>query len=256
MFLFKKIVSAFLMPLPVCLLLLLVGVVCLWWGRHRLGTLFSSIAALLLVCVSSPVLMGTLLTQLETIYPPNPTIPNEVAYVVVLGNWNSEVVNHSPLERLSDNSKARLIKGFELYRAYPKTQLILSGYAGLGRKDRPPHAEVMAEAAKQLGIKPTDIIVEPRAADTYQEATMIAERIGKRPFLLVTDASHMRRAVALFRGQGVEPIPVPTNFRGWTGPIRWQDLFPRGSGVAMADRLWWELLGYQWAQLRGQFVEP
>ena len=110
----------------------------------------------------------------------------------------------------------------------------------------------MASAAKQLGVSPARILTEPRAKDTYTEAKYIAEKVGDKPFLLVTDASHMRRSVALFRGQGAEPIPMPTNYRGWDGPVDWHNLFPDSSGVEKAERLWWEILGYHWARFRGQ----
>ena len=41
---------------------------------------------------------------------------------------------------------------------------------------------------------------------------VVKEIVGKDKFILVTSASHMLRAMALFRKQGMEPIPAPTDY--------------------------------------------
>ena len=60
-----------------------------------------------------------------------------------------------------------------------------------------------------------EIIPLPACADTHDEATHVralATERGWHRILLVTSATHMRRAAALFRTQGIEAIPVPCNF--------------------------------------------
>ncbi len=52
-------------------------------------------------------------------------------------------------------------------------------------------------------------------ADTHDEAVCVralATERGWHRVLLVTSANHMRRAVALFRTQGIDAVPVPCNF--------------------------------------------
>jgi uncharacterized SAM-binding protein YcdF (DUF218 family) len=77
--------------------------------------------------------------------------------------------------------------------------------------------------------------------------------IGKEPFFLVTSASHMPRAVALFKKLGMKPIPAPTGHlakrpRG-RNPQRY---FPSPEGLHKSQRLVYETLGMIWAKFRGQ----
>ncbi len=83
--------------------------------------------------------------------------------------------------------------------------LMLSVVSGRGT------AIVMAELARDLGVCAERIIINGRPLNTYQEALEVAKIVERGDtVILVTSASHMRRAVALFEGQGVDVIPSPT----------------------------------------------
>ena len=75
-------------------------------------------------------------------------------------------------------------------------------------------AEVMKSLAVSLGVPAADIVLEERAANTYENVLFvraILEREGWRSVLLVSSPYHMRRAVGTFRksGSGVTVIPTP-----------------------------------------------
>ena len=67
-----------------------------------------------------------------------------------------------------------------------------------------------ARLAADLGIDPAAIVVMDRAVDTEQEAREVAALLGQTPFVLVTSAYHMPRAMRLMRRAGTHPIPAPT----------------------------------------------
>jgi len=73
-------------------------------------------------------------------------------------------------------------------------------------------AEVMADMALELGIRPEDIIIESRAVDTKDHPIRVKEIFGDDLFILVTSATHMPRAMALFRKHNMHPIPAPTDY--------------------------------------------
>ncbi len=65
--------------------------------------------------------------------------------------------------------------------------------------------------ARALGVPRSDIIVLSRPKDTEEEALAVKRAIGDAPFLLVTSASHLPRAMIFFRHAGLDPLPAPAN---------------------------------------------
>ena len=73
------------------------------------------------------------------------------------------------------------------------------------------------------------------------------------PFVLVTSASHMPRAMGMFRKLGMHPIPGPTGHRikDSQGPHP-SSFFPHASNLLRSETVFHEYLGMAWAKLRGQ----
>jgi uncharacterized SAM-binding protein YcdF (DUF218 family) len=145
---------------------------------------------------------------------------------------------------------ARVVEGVRLHKAVPGSKLLLSGGAVF---DPVPEAEVMAQVAVVLGVKPHDIRLESDSRDTAEEAEMIAKMIGRERFILVTSAAHMPRSMALFRRRGLQPIPAPADFRApetrSSGPSRF---FPGAGALGQTQTALHEYLGLAWAWLRGE----
>ena len=154
-----------------------------------------------------------------------------------------------PNSQISAAALGRVVEGVRLYKAIPGSKLLLSG----GRVFDPvPEAEVMAQIAGLLGVKPQDISLESDSRDTADQAEIIAKMIGRERFILVTSAFHMPRSMALFRKRGLQPIPAPTDF-----PVREPQgfdpdrFFPRASSLGQVETALHEYLGLAWAWLRG-----
>ncbi len=98
----------------------------------------------------------------------------------------------------------RLIEGVRLHREIPGSKLILSGDND--------SAEGMATMAEALGVSGEDIVPAFEPRDTEEESQQIAPIVGAQRFILVTSASHMPRAMGLFRKRGLQPIAAPTDY--------------------------------------------
>jgi uncharacterized SAM-binding protein YcdF (DUF218 family) len=113
------------------------------------------------------------------------------------------------------------------------------------------HADLLASVARMWGVEEADIVKAPPALDTSDEAVNMAPVLGPDAFLLVTSASHMPRAMKLFRHQGTHPIAAPTHHLATHG-LQLDDVVP-GAGPAMkTNAAVHEYLGLFWAKLRGQ----
>lgn len=245
----KKLTSAFLLPYPIAIALLIVGLVLLWFTqRQRLGKILSSVSVVMLLLGGYDVLSGPLILPLERPFSPLSAemvaaMTPAPAAIVVLGSGFRTDKTLPPNDRLSSNGIARLTEAVRLAHILPAARLILSDGVGQG--------ESLAQTAMIMGVPRERITLEGRSGDTSDEAALLPPLVGKEPFLLVTSAAHMRRAMALCRKQGLNPIAAATDFTH--ASVEWSagDLLPRAEGFLRADYALHEWIGYWWSGLRG-----
>ena len=103
-----------------------------------------------------------------------------------------------------------------------------------------------------MGVDESQIEMAKAGWDTEHEARVITKKIGPAPFLLVTSASHLPRAMALFRKQGAKPIPAPTQHRSYAAGFYYRDLFPDPAAMGEMDTAAHEYIGILWSRLRGR----
>lgn len=257
-FLLKKFISFWLMPLPFCLTLLVLGAALLLFSkRQRLARALVASGALLLLLFSNKAVSRALIFPLENTYPPLPSLPAgesppdalaECRYIVVLGGGHGAAPGLSAVNQLSTSARGRLMEALRIARALPQARLVFSGHAGEGRRS---HAAVLAEAAISLGLDPARIVRLDTPRDTEDESESTAELVGREPFVLVTSAWHMRRAVALMRGRGLDPVPGPADYTtrqlhgGQFSDYTWDTESLGRSTWAVYERI-----GYAWVWLR------
>jgi uncharacterized SAM-binding protein YcdF (DUF218 family) len=253
-FVFKKIVAVLISPVPLCLDLLLAGLAFLWCTRRfKAAKVLLSSGTLLLLLLSSSAVSDLLLRPLEYKYRPlvigsNDIAPLQPSYIVVLAGGYLPESDLPPATRLG-NTLPRVIEGIRLLRQLPGCTLVMSGG---GRPGVAPESEVMAEAAESLGVERRRILLESRSRDTASEAKFVRTLVGQDRFILVTAASHMPRAMALFKKQGMDPIASPTDYvtRSSSG-VSALDFVPTGAGILAAGRSVYEYLGLTWEWIRG-----
>lgn len=250
MFLMKKIVSRFLFPLPLSLEFLFVGLFLLWFTRRqRAGKALVTCGTLLLLGLSNIFSSDALLRPLEHRYPPlaveqaGARVP-AVSFIAVLGGFGDDDPDVPITSHISPDLMVRLIEGIFLQREIHGSKLILSG----GNDS----AEGMAKMAEALGVSAQDMmrLAEPR--DTEEESQQIAPIVGAQRFILVTSASHMPRAMGLFRKRGLQPIAAPTDYLAPGHRVDLDDLFPDGYKLFKSQTAFYEYLGLAWEALRGR----
>ena len=248
---FKKLLGALLLPFPLAVALLLLGLVLLWFTkRQRGGRRLIALSAVLLLVGGYDLMSGALIRPLEDAYPAlspaavQSLAPAPVAVVVLGSGYRPQATALPPNDRLSSNGLARLIEGIRLIRLLPQARLIVSDGFGQG--------QALAETAAILGVPHQRIVLEPRSLDTADEAALLPPLVGRAPFLLVTSAAHMRRAMGLCRKLGLDAIAAPADFIG--GGSEWSagDLVPRASGFSRADHALHEWIGLAWGRIRGK----
>lgn len=247
-FLLKKLAGALLMPLP-ALLLLGIGGWILWargrWKRTGQGMV--AVSLLLLSVLSLMPVADAFVRPLERSFPAFPG--DSVDFVVVLGSGHTSDPSLPLSARLSGAALVRLVEGVTIATAQPWSRLVLSGWGGADPK---ANADVYGEVGAALGFPEARMVLEPRPRDTRQEAELLAPLLRGHRFALVTAATHMPRAVALFRAQGLDPVPAPTGQLA-KEPQGFDVLFlvPDENDLARTRLAAHEMLGRIWARLTG-----
>ncbi len=93
--------------------------------------------------------------------------------------------------------------------------------------------------------------VEDRSANTLANAKLSAEILKKddvRKIVLITHASHMPRALMMFRAEGFEVVPAPTAFAFVSNDLP-TDLMPRLPALQNSYLALYEALGAIWYRI-------
>jgi len=252
MFILRKIISTLVLPLNVCLMLLISGVVVLFaTQKQKIAKAMIVAAAFALLLLSVPLTANWLTGTLESQYAPVSTkefSESNIPWIVVLGGGHNS--SRPPGTQLSPSSLARVVEGVRIYRMKGGRKLILSGGAVY---DPVPNAEAMFREAKAFGVSENDVILETKSRDTEEEASLLAPILKQEPFYLVTSAVHMPRAMALFLKQGMKPVasPVDYSFHSQTSPVLLR-LLPNASALQQSERALREFFGILWSRVRGE----
>lgn len=206
MFLFKKIVSAFLLPLPIGLFLLFIAFYFLMRNSYKKAKIFLFLGLSWFVLLSFQPISNAIISPLENSYKALLEIP-KVQYVLVLGSGHKTNKNLSITSQLGSTAVVRLNEGIRIYKKLDNAKLIVSGYKGF---DKNYHSFMSKKLLLDLGVKKENIIKMDKPKDTRQEAIEAKKIIGTNPFILVTSASHMKRSMLLFEKLGLKPIAAST----------------------------------------------
>ena len=241
----SKILSLLIYPLSLSLLLLIAACLVRLTGAGRLANLLTVLATVWLYFCATEFGASQLLAPLEAAYPAfaDEELPQADAIVVLGGGVSGET--RYGLGGDLNQAADRLWRGAELYRAGKAPVMVLSGGAVLA--GGLPEAALMAQKMRGLGLADTAWIEEPRSRTTRENAqysrALLADR-GVHHILLVTSASHMRRAAAVFTAQDFVVTAVATDHQQplRVGPV--PGWLPTLERLARSTRAIHEWVGY------------
>lgn len=217
------------------------------WARGLTAT-----AALFFAATALTPLSDAVTTPLENRFPFPANLPDDLAGVVVLGGAVSPPLTRARGQPALNAAAERLVALADLSRRLPHARLIASGGSGLlfnqaEREDLPTMA-----ALAQMGVAPARVEYENRSRNTWENALFSRDVMGAdavRPWVLVTSAMHMPRAVGVFRVLGIPVVPYPVDYRTRGGGEPWlrADLADNLTVLSYGVREWIGLLAYRLA---------
>jgi uncharacterized SAM-binding protein YcdF (DUF218 family) len=221
MFLASKLFSFVTQPLAWVVVLLLVGLLCMPI-RRRLGTALSWAALTVLLVQGWEPLPDVVIRQLEAQYPGPAAKASLQPYagVVVLGGaLEPAYVWHGHGQVALNSAAERMTVPIALLQNYPHLRLLFTGGEGELFAEGFTEAERAKIFFDSMGVAPQRVVYESASHTTYENAIFSARVTGvdpAQPWLLLTSASHMPRALATFRKAGWNVTAYPVDFRTGT----------------------------------------
>ena len=262
MFSLKKFLASLFSPLSICAELITLGLLLLVFSRkQKTGKVLVTLGIVVLLLCSYEGISGRILQTLESQYfqldlaqvtsrEDGGLATRSVKWIVVLASGVAGDPTLPIQLQISHHSRVRLMEGIRLHRLLPGSKIILTGGIGF---DGPAEATTLSRVAEELGVAKSDMVLEVESRDTKDHPLYVRHLVKEEPFILVTSAFHMPRAMKLFVKQGLVPIPAPA------GPWKpskeiWSpgNLFPSATGLRLAELAYHEYMGITWAWIRGQ----
>ena len=252
-----RLVTGLLRPFNFVCLCTLAATVLVWRAKpgRRSPKIVLSICIGLLFLLSVRQ-MGYLATlSLESAYPPWDGTPERTDTIVVFsGGYHvyDESGKHVDLE---PSTLGRCLHAARLYKKAGGCRIVVSG--GKTRPDDPGPtlAGAMRDFLVDVGVRPSDILLEDGASSTYENAVNTVALLKEhsiRRVILVTDAMHMARSERCLRSQGVDVTPAACNYRATWYAWEVGRFLPSPEGVADMDAAMHEWVGIAWYWLRGR----
>ena len=217
MFIASKLLSFAIEPLFWVLVFLLSGLMLLH-RRPRLGRRLSWLALIVLMVSCWTAGPEVFLRELETRYPPASTVdPRQFTGIVVLGGGLSRADLWIEHDRIALNDQAnRMTEAVALMRQYPHLRLLFTGGSGSVLADDLSEAQRARIFFDAMGVDKSRVTYESQSRNTYENALFSATVDGvdnKKPWLLLTSAFHMPRAMGVFARTGWNTTPWPVDYR-------------------------------------------
>lgn len=242
--LIKKFISFFFEPLGIVITLFILGLYYLYKQKHKRAGRFLFGSVLSLILFSYPPVANYLIAPLENQYQKYQYI-QDVKYIHVLGNGHTTDQTQPLSSQVTNDGTKRVLEGIILHNNMPETTIIFTGYKG--RTDT-PNAVMNSKLSYALGVEENATLLNPKPEDTREEAEFTKTVVGEEPFILVTSASHMPRAMMLFRSLGMNPIAAPTAFYK-DSEVSWMRL-PSAHALFVSTLAMHEYLGIVYAQIK------
>ncbi len=162
------------------------------------------------------------------------TFDEEKSLICVLGtgfNPDSALPANS---RVSGGFLSRLLEGVRLYRALPKSHLVISVAGDATVEDK---RTFLMEMQELLQLDPNRVQLVTEAKSTLDEAIEVkAIRKGEH-VIVVTSAGHMPRAMTTFTGEGLTPSAAPADYgfvrKGSVRDKTWPVGYRRSKGLGL-----------------------
>lgn len=215
-FVISKIIGWGLSPFNFVFILICFAMGFLMKGRFERAKWLLVVVVGIMGCLGVVPISYGLVQRLENAVPNSKIDYDEVAGIIVLGGGIDGGMILLERDEVSLNSAAeRMTTTAQLARKYPRLKIIFSGFSGSLFPQGMPESAAAQRFFDSEGIASDRVVYESRSRNTVENARFSQPLMGgvEGPWVLLTSASHMRRAKAAFEKTGVTVIPHSVDYQ-------------------------------------------
>ena len=181
---------------------------------HQKARRLSILLSILLLAITVLPVGDWLLYPLESRFPPAARLSSPIDGIIVLGG-SEDIAGSLAWDQVELNQHSeRFFVFIKLIKAFPHARHVYSGGTGDPLHQEYKGSEVAKKLLQEQGLDISNILFESESRNTYENAVFTKDLVRPGPdehWVLVTSASHMPRALGIFRKTGWDVIPYPVN---------------------------------------------
>lgn len=257
-FILSKTIGYVVMPSNLLMAIGLIGLLLLFTRFQRLASWLIVTSLVVIAVVGYSPLGRILLLPLEDRFPRWDASRGAPDGIVVLGGAIAPDISVDRGVVALSGAAERVTVTAELAHRYPNARIIFTGGNGTLDPTTPLEAPLAVRELEALGVPHDRITAEEQSRNTIENAVfsrLLADPKPGQRWILVTSASHMPRAIGVFRAAGfdVEAYPVNWHTRGRRDAAELFESFV--GGLAMTDYAAHEWIGLAVYRLTGRTSE-
>ena len=215
-FYLSKILWLILNPFNIFIFVTLLSIFLYFVKLRRLSLIIFLINFVFIALISFLPIGSYLIYNIEKEYHSYIKPPDQVDGILILGGATNPLL-YNEYDQISLNgSSERLVESVFIIKKFDKAKVIFSGGSGLVNRPDLDHAKVAKSFYKKIGIETNQIIFEDKSRNTYENiiySKKIANPKINENWLLITSASHMKRALLIADKNNWKLIPYAVDFK-------------------------------------------
>lgn len=252
-----KNIVGFLEPLGLIWVVLIGYGVWLHRRKRKRETIFIACLVFFIWVMGATPFSSLLLAGLERPYAGLDVKDVPRADAVILLGGGATASRYEPSKMHLTPSGDRVIMAYELMLEDKAPLMVVGGGTVSSEGANFFLSEVTRDWLTENKLKPEQVIALPHCRNTHDEALFVAEMAKTnewKQLLLVTSATHMRRAAATFRTQGLDVFEVPCNFHTLVGRYGGYSvaIIPKPAGFEKMGNYLHEKIGWFYYRMRGR----
>lgn len=244
-FYLSQFLSFLAMPLTIVMILLIAG---FWLRKKKYGKKLMLSGIILLLFFSNQFLANLAMHAWEPEFKSFETLPHYEVGIVLTGITN---LNKTVYDRTFFNKGAdRATHAVQLYKLGKIKKILITGGQGLDPSNPNTEAKLLQDFMVMVGVPKDDILVEPEAINTRENALFSKEVLLQngfsldQKFLLITSAFHIPRSKGCFDKVGLQTDTFPVDY--YSEDVRFSIpllLQPEPHSIFLWHRLFKEWIG-------------